>query len=262
MELTQELMGQEMKIGLTLSMKMTFEVKDVSSDTYTMEVKYKEMKVNTAMTGASISFDSNTPEDIATQQDLGPMLKAMIDKPVEVVITKTGKVESMKGGDKLLEAMLNSMDENIPELMKQQLTSQFGSQFSEEQLRSFFAQNSGYFPGRPVNVGDTWNQKISMPVSNFAMDIDMKMTLKSIDGNTVTLDSEGTFSTPEGYEADMNGMKVKASLKGVQKGPVKIDKNTGWTVSAEMVQSFSGKVEAGGMTMPLSATSTVSISND
>jgi hypothetical protein len=263
MNLTQKIMDQEMNINIILSLKSTFEIKEVTEESYILEVKHKEMKMNTAIPGAgNISFDSNTPEDIATQQDLGPLLKATIDKPIEIVMTKAGEVKSVKGLDKINEAMLNSLDTNIPDAMKRQLTSQFSSQLSEENFKSMFSQNSSFFPDKPVNIGDTWNQKLSVTVSNFTTDSDIKMTLKSVDGKAVTMDVDGIISTPEGYEMEMNGMKAKASLKGTQKGTTTIDKNTGWIISSKSEQSFSGDIEAMGMKIPISATSTISISND
>jgi hypothetical protein len=261
-DLTQKIMEQEMNIKLSLSAKSIFEIKEVTNENYTIEVKYKELKMSVTMPGmGDLSFDSNTPEDVATMQDFGPMLKAIVDKPIEIVLTKAGKVESIKGVDKLGEAMLNSLDENIPGALKQQLISQFGSQFSEEQFKSLFSQNSGYFPDKPVNTGDTWNYKLSTTASNITMDINTTMTLKSIADNVVTIDMEGIISTPEGYEAEMNGMKAKVTLKGAQKGLVTIDKNTGWVISSEMSQNFAGNMELMGMTIPISATSTISISN-
>jgi hypothetical protein len=261
-DLTQKVMDQEMKIKISFNGKSTFEVKEVTNENYTLEMKYKELKMSVAMPGMDLSFDSNTPEDVATMQDFGPMLKVIVDKPVEIVLTKAGIVESVKGTDKLGEAMLNSLDENIPDASKQQLISQFGSQFSEEQFKSLFSQNAGYFSDKPVNTGDSWNYKLSTTTSNITFDIDTKMTLKSIAGDVVTIDAEGTFSTPEGYETEMNGMTAKVALKGAQKGLVKIDKNTGWIISSEMTQNFAGDMELMGMKIPISSISTTSISDN
>jgi hypothetical protein len=261
MNLTQTIMDQEMKIDMSIDIHSTFDVKDVQEDKYTMDMTYKTMKMSMAMPGGAdaITFDSNTPEDIATQQNIGPMLKAIIDKPLEIVMSKTGYVESIKGMEKLQEAMINSMDENIPDQMKQQLIAQFGSQFSEEALRSMFAQNSNFFPDKPVNIGDSWDMKSSAAVSNFTMNIDMKMTLKSIENDAVDIVIEGTVYTPEGYEQEINGMKTSVTLKGTQQGLVKVNKNTGWIISSNMTQNFDGNVEVMGMQIPLSATSTITV---
>jgi hypothetical protein len=263
MDLTQKIMDQEMKVGLSINMKSTFDVKDIKGDNYVLDMTYKAMKMSMAMPGGAgdMTFDSNTTEEVATLQNIGPMLKAIIDKPLEIVMSKTGKVESIKGVEKLHEAMINSMDENISDQMKQQMIIQFGSQFSEEALKTMFAQNFNFFPDKPVNTGDSWNMKSSTTVSNFKMDIDIKMTLKSIENDAVTIAIEGTVVTPEGYEQEINGMTTSVTLKGTQQGLVKINKNTGWVISSNITQSFDGNIEAMGMQIPLSAISTTTITD-
>ncbi|MDR1338726.1 MAG: DUF6263 family protein [Prevotellaceae bacterium] len=262
MNVVHSIMDQEMKASITMNCKTNYEVMDVKDENYTLKITYKEFKMNTAAPDAgNISFDSNTPEDIATQQDLGPMFKAIVDKPLETVITKRGEVVSAKGMEKLAEAMRNSLDENIPEDIKQQLITQTGAQFSEESIKALFMQNSNFFPGKPVNTGDSWNVKTSMNIPNFTMDIDTKITLNDIENGEAVMEVEGNISTPEGYEQEFNGMKVKVIFKGTQKGLVKINRNTGWITSSNMTQSFSGNMEIQGMQIPISATSTILITD-
>jgi hypothetical protein len=259
-DLVQKMMGQEMKISLTMEMRMTFEVKECQDDNYTLEVKFKELKMNTGM--GNISFDSNTTEDVATIANMSPMFKAIVDKPFEIVMTKTGKAKSVKGLETLIDGMFNSFDESVPEDTRQQLIEQFGSQFSEESLKSQFEQYSGYFHGKPVGIGDSWNTKVSTAAVNFAMDIDVKSTLKSIEDNAVNLDIDGTVSTPEGYEQEVNGTKAKISLKGTQKGTFKMNKNTGWVISSDMTTAFNGEIVVGETKVPIYAVSKITVTGE
>jgi hypothetical protein len=263
LNLSQKIMEQEMKIDMSINMQSAFDVKDVQGDNYIMDMKYKAVKMNMVMPGGAgaMTFDSNTTEDIATQQNISPILKAIIDKPLEIVMSKTGKVESIKGIEKLHEAMVNSMDKNIPEQMKQQMITQLGSQFSDEALKTMFAQNSSFFPDKPVSAGDRWNMKSSTTVSNFKMDLDMKMTLKSIENDAVDIAIEGTIFTPEGYEQETRGITTKVTLKGTQQGLVTVNKNTGWIISSNITQHFEGNIEAVGMKIPLSVTSTITVTD-
>jgi hypothetical protein len=125
-----------------------------------------------------------------------------------------------------------------------------------------FEQNNGCFPNKPVTIGDKWNNKISVTASNFAIDVDMGMTLKSIEGNVITIDLDGTVSTPEGYEQEMNGIKVKMDMKGTQKGILKLNKDTGWAISSDIMQNFNGDMEVMGMKTPVYIASRVTLSND
>jgi hypothetical protein len=263
-KLTQKIMDQEIQLNVSTSMKTVFDVKDVQEDSYTLEMRYKEIKIDVAAPGGmgNITFDSNTPEDIATMQDAGPMLKAIVDKPVEVVMAGTGKVESVKGFDKFIEAMNSVMDENIPEHIKQQIMAQVGGQFSEEAFKAMFSQNSDFFPDKPVNTGDNWNVKMSATVSNFTIDLDVKITLKGIEGDVALIDMDGTVSTPEGFEQTVNGMTAKVMLNGTYNGHAKLNRNTGWVISSKISQNLAGEIEVMGMKVPLTAIVTTSVTDN
>jgi hypothetical protein len=263
MDMVMKFMGQEMKISLIMEMKMAFDVKESQSDSYTLGVRYKELKTDMRMPEVgSISFDSNTDKNIATQTDFGPVFKAVIDMPFEIEMTKTGKIKSVKGLEKLNEAVRNSFDESVPENMRQQLTGQFGSQFSEEAFKSQFEQFTGYFSDKPVATGDSWNIKTTTIASNFKINTDLQSTLKSIENNEVNLSINGTVSTPEGYEQEVNGVKTKVSLKGTQKGTVKVNKNTGWLISSDITMIFSGEIEVMGTKVPVYSTTKATVTGE
>lgn len=252
----QNIMDQEIKMNTTVTAKLTYEVKEARDDGYTIEARYKEMKMSITPPGMerNLSFDANTTDSIANQQNLGPMLKAMIDKPLEIILAKTGETESVKGMDKLYEAMLSSLDESIPAAQKQQLTGIFEAQYSDKSLSQLFAQYSGNFPDKPVSIGDSWSQKRAATMANFAVTINTKTTLKSVDGNVATLDIEGSISSPEEAVMEMNGIKIKVSLNGDVKGVTKVNKDTGWMISSEIKQNLAGEIEATGMKIPLTLT--------
>jgi hypothetical protein len=262
MDMVQKLMNQEIKISMAMNVNMAYDVRESRDDGYTLEVKYRKFRMDMGMPTGNISFDSNTSEDIATPQNLSPMFKAIIDKPFDIVMTKTGKVKSVTGLEIFNEAMLAAIDGNISDELKQQAMQRFGSQFSEESVKSSFEQNTGYLPEKSVGIGDSWTIGHSTALSDFALNIEMKMTLKSIDDNVLTLDADGQVSTPEGYEQEMNGMKVKVNLKGTQKGSLKINRDTGWIISSEVILSFNGNIDIMGMTCPVYAVSTITVTGD
>jgi hypothetical protein len=253
LDLVMKIMGQEMKISMSMYMKMTYEVKEVRDGSYyALEVKYREMKMEGgAPGGAPISFDSNTSDSIVTMENPGALFKAVIDRPFEIVIDKTGKVQSVAGMEKFKEYIYSSFDENMPETVKQQIITQFGGQLSEQSFKSRFEQSTGCFPDKPVKIGDKWKNKISMPVSSFTVNVDTDMILKSIEDSTVTVSLDGILSTTEGYEQEINGVTAKMNLKGSQKGTMKLNRNTGWVISMDMTHNFSGDIEVMGQKTPI-----------
>jgi hypothetical protein len=264
MDLVQKFRGEEIKISLVTNMKSTFEVKEVRGDSYAVEVKYKELKLEAGIPGMDINipFDSNTTEDVATMTNFGPIFKALIDKPFEIVMNKLGKIESVKGLESFADAMMNSFSDSVPETTRQQIAGQFGSQFSEESFKLQFEQIAGYFPDKPIGTGDSWNVEMDTKVSNFTVKINMKFTLKSIEDNVINLTIEGTSSTPKGYEQEINGGKIKLALKGSQKGTMKVNKDTGWVISSDIMMNFTGEVETMDTKVPVYAASRITVTNE
>ncbi|MDR0714174.1 MAG: DUF6263 family protein [Bacteroidales bacterium] len=256
-DMLQKIMDQEVRFNFEYTMKSVFKVKEVINDGYVLEMRYTGIKMRTGVADKVIVFDSNDSETTDMQQNLNPVLKAMIDQPVEITMSRTGKIQSVEGFDAILEAMYNSSEGNIASAMQQQLKSQFGSPTS---VQSFITQN--YFPDHPVNTGDSWNFKETVNISNISIGVDVKQTLKRIEDEVIVLDMEGVISTPEGYETEVNGMKVKQSLNGTQKGETIMDRHTGWVVSSQITQTLEGKMEISGMNIPISATSIISITSD
>ncbi|MDR2384016.1 MAG: DUF6263 family protein [Prevotellaceae bacterium] len=253
MDLVQNYMENELKVSIVIGMNMTFEVKESRDDLYTLEVKFKELKVKMGIPGmdiGTISLDSNTTEDAGIEMNFGTVFKAIIDRPFEVVMDKIGKVKSVKGLESFSEIMLNAFDDDVPETLRRQVVELFGSQFSDEAIKAQLEQSMGYFPNKPVGIGNSWNVKMQSNVSNFAININVKSTLKSVEDNVVTLNIDGTVTTPEGYEQEVNGVKTKLALKGVQKGVLKINKDTGWVISSDIMINFDGKMDAVGVKIP------------
>ncbi|MDR2813851.1 MAG: DUF6263 family protein [Prevotellaceae bacterium] len=249
-------MNQEMNVDMTTDFQTTFEVIDVTEEGYTLEVKYKHINIKTTTSGMDErSFDSNNSENVATLQNLDPMLKAAIDKPIEVVMTKTGKAE-VKNIGSLGKAMFGVIDTNIPAARRERLA-QWNKQFSEGD----FLPQLSFFPDKPVNVGDSWVSKVSKSVP-FAMDFDAKVTLRSADEHVAYLEveGEGKFSNLK-QEMEMNNIKYSISYSVSQRGQVKVNRSTGWVISSEIEQHIDGEIEADGKT-PISVVETVTMSGN
>jgi hypothetical protein len=245
----------ELKLSLATEMKVTFEVKESQKDSYTFEMKIKEMKMTVGMTGfGNFSHDSNAAEDAATPSDFSLLFKAIIDKPVESVITKTGKLQSVKGLAKLIEEA------------RQQAAEQLGFTFSEEVFKLQLEQSIVSFSDKPVGTGDSWDYKMATGVFGFAVRADMKSTLESIEGNVLNIDINGTVYIPEEESEQeinsMNGAKDKISLNGTQKGILKVNKDTGWVISSDMAVNFNGNMEVMGMKVPLYVASTIKVTGE
>lgn len=251
MELTQKMMGQSMKVNSDIQMKYHYDVIDATADSiYTLAFVYDHLKMTMDIPGSSVTVDSETEAEIATLTDMNPIFKALTGVYIELKMNKQGKVISMTGLDKLVDAIVNSIDESMDETIRQQLVAQFEQQFGGDSMEKMFDQLSSYFPENEVKIGDTWNNNMHVG-GQVNMDINVLMKLKNVKDHVATLEANGDFVTDEGgIVQEINGMETKITMKGTQKGIVKIDLNTGWQISSEMTQNFDTETEVGGAKIP------------
>jgi hypothetical protein len=254
-------MGQEIKISTLVNTSVDYLVTAKRKDGYTLEFKHKEMKMDINAMGQRFSIDSNTPETAATLQHPGPLLKAVIGLPVEFVITKRGNVESVRGIEKLGEAMIGAVDPSLSPQMADQLVSQVKERFSEQTMKDMFAQT--YFPDKPVKIGDSWKSRTTSTSTGVVFNVDNTTTLKAVDGDTYTLECEALLSAPEGGTIKTNGIEMNVSIKGTQKADIRIDRKTGWSKQSKVIQSLEGEIsmESSGLRLPLTLQSTITTTN-
>jgi hypothetical protein len=269
MKINQQVIGQEMNVNSVTGTETTYIVKESTNESITMDMVYDRIRtsMNVGGTvegmsgGTELEMDSEEEGPIASSTDMSALYKAMIGIPVLITITKKGEVQSIRGVEKLSDAMLKSIERiNIP-TDKKQFAAQFTQQFNEASLKQSFERFSFCFPDRDVSVGDSWN--IIMDVQYpYELSINMNMALKEVKDNIATLEGKGDVSTPaEGIVKKERGIDVKMNLTGTQSCILKIDLITGWPVSAEMVLEMEGESEAMGMKIPLSVKTNTKITD-
>jgi hypothetical protein len=265
--MNQEMMDQDMKIAILMDMKMHYDVTDVQANLITMNLMYDAVSMDMdmdmgAMGATKMSFNSNTEETVATSENMSAMFKAMTGIPVEMKISKQGKVESVSGFDKIFTTMLATFAEDVDEQVKIQTEEMLKQQFNNESAKSMFQQISAYFPEKPIGIGEDWKVSMDIKTGQFSLKSDMDMTLKSVEENIATLEVSGSISTPEdGIVQEIQGMETKTSMKGTQQGTIKIDINTGWPVNSEISQNLEGKTEVMGIKIPLTYVSKITMKN-
>jgi hypothetical protein len=244
------MMGQDIKTSMTMDMRTNYAIIGHQNDLYDMQMTYKKMKLSIEGGPARFVVDTDLP-DASSSMNLGGVLKSIIDIPVDIQMTKKGKVNAVKGIDKIKNAVSEKLDANASPTAKQQFAAIFDQQFSEEAIKTTFSQISAYFPEKPVAIGDSWEVNIPFNTGGVTILCQMKLTLKRVANNIATLDCAGTIETPaEGAVQKMQGVEAKVTIKGKQTGTVQIDMKTGWTIGAEITQQFDQEIEAMGQKIP------------
>jgi len=229
-------MGQVIKFGVISETVHQFVVIGQSNDVFDMQLSFLKMKIEMDNPMMPIKFDSESPGST------GYDFKTIFGTPIDVQLSKTGKVVSVKGVEKLVEKSEIITNEQIKQLV--------GSQFTEQVIKTSIEQSTNYFPGKPVEIGESWDVVTTAFSNGIDIIIKSKFTLKQVKDNVVTLESKGTLSTPEGG-AIMNaqGMDLKVSMKGENSGTILVDLKTGWIIRSEISQKNTQDIEVMGQTM-------------
>ena len=88
------MMGQDIKMGMTMDMKMNYNIIGHQNDLYDMQLAYKKMKFS--MDGGPVAFvvDTDLP-DASSSMNMGAVFKSIIDIPIDIQMTKKGKVNAV-----------------------------------------------------------------------------------------------------------------------------------------------------------------------
>ena len=263
-----EFMDTEMSITSEMIFNTDYNITDVKDNLYTMMLQFPKVSMSLNFNNELMkSFDSETDKDLATMEDMSPMLKAMTKVPITIIVDRKGKVQSVSGYDKLREEVINSFDPDAPEMAKQQLLAMLNQMITDKSMKNILDNVSG-FPDRAVAIGESWDANMNVShvglATNFetTMDVTRKMTLDSVAGNVATISCKGTISVPTSIaQGAPNGQDIAVSLSGTQDSYVQIDIRTGAPMGGKITQKYEGTSGVGEMQMPMTITSVTTITN-
>lgn len=226
---------------------------------------YDAVRLKMDAPGMVVDYDSTNAVDGAVPNNpMAQTFAALVGQSLDVVMTPEGRVTDLKGADRLMEAVVNSVQ--LPPGARAGLEQQMKSQFGDEALKRQFEQMTAIYPAEPVGVGDAWDveQRINM---GFPMTLKTTYTLKSLSGGKATADLKGTIRTgaaaaaadgeaPEGDAAAPDPNQPAPELSGTQTGTLVIDQATGWLTSGTGKQDIKGNltVNAGGQKLVIPMT--------
>jgi len=233
-------MGQVVNIDMKSETCTHFDVIEKNNDSFDLQATFQKIKINM---GAPMPFsvDSEAPEQ-ASDKNAGDLIKSFTGIPIDIQLTKQGKVTSVKGAGKI--------EEKINATANEQFIQMFSQQFSEKAVQATFEQMFTYLPNNPVELNESWDVVKNISSIGFDIIVKMKFTLKQVKDNIAFLDCTSTLATAEGGAVlQIQGMDAKVSMKGEQTGTFQIDMKTGWFVRSELTQKTTQDIDIMGQAM-------------
>jgi hypothetical protein len=230
-DIAQEVAAQ--KISTSLNGNYIMEVLEDSNEVKTIKTTYNRLFLKMNMPGQNIEMDSDRQDTTSPAENdpnhiMNTVFSGLKGKSFFIKVDKEGKVLEVSGMQQMGEAIVNEM--NLPTESKTIILQRFSTQFNDETMKDMFSQSFNFFPAKPVKVGDSWERKLTL--SNVTpMEVTTTYTVKSIEGNNVTLDSKSKIN-----------ITGAAKMLGDQTGTLLVDAKSGLVINGEFVQKITGQI--------------------
>lgn len=213
--ITQELDGETHELTNKIDGILEFKVLGKVAENYEIEFTFKDLNLlmTSNLQGELINIKA---KEIVEGDMQSQIFNSLLDSPVKLILTTTGNILEVKGGDSLVSKMAKASgltDEFSLKMMKNSLEKEFGS----EALSNNYKQMTYIYPPSPLKIGDTWENEY-----------EGKLNAK----NKWTLDSLSTTHSSIHGDAkvvmDVSEAATTMKLSGSQHSEILADLGTGF----------------------------------
>jgi hypothetical protein len=259
----QTINGQKSNINNTINCKLAFTILAIRDTLYDMEARYESMslKMQSPALNMEYSTDKADPDLVST------ILAGFKGQPIKVVMTKTGRLESVSGIDAIFERITAGFG-SLQGDQKAQIKSVIEQAFGERAFKSNFEMATVIYPMVPIRKGALWTVDTQME-NDRAVDMHTIYEFRDMTDNynLIHANSTITYANKDKF-VETNGLPIKYNLSGNMSADIKADKATGWVNEAYIIQNISGNTEIkdspqspGGMVIPMLMKSTMTVTD-
>jgi hypothetical protein len=192
---------------------------------------------------------------------------AFKNQPIDLVMTRTGKLQSLTGIDFLFDKILGAFTELQPD-QKAQIKSIMQQSFGDRAFKSSFEMGSVIFPTVPIKKNAFWTIDTQMETAQDAVMHTIYELREISDADyLVHGNSSITYQNADQF-VETNGVPIRYRLSGFMQADIRIDKLTGWIKESRITQTITGNTEIkdspkmpGGMVIPMNMRSEMVITN-
>jgi hypothetical protein len=215
-----------------ISYKLAYKVIDIQDSVFDLEVHFENMSMKIILPNGSQEFSSEKNDN--KKDIISSIFSMMKNKTFYVKMTKTGKIKEVGNIDTLFIDALYKFP-NVSDAEKQKLQGQLTQNFG----RSSFKGYMNIFPEVPVGKGEKWTIMTQGEGKTGNMN-ETVYKLKEIGDSYYVLAGESKIKEAVNKTIQSNGISGNADVRSTGKmtSEIKINKTSGWIMSATMVMSF------------------------
>jgi hypothetical protein len=225
-----------MNIVMTIKGGMSYNVISINPNDYDMEVKYESLSMIMELPQGKVEFssDKNDKQDI-----FSAILSKMIGNTFNVKMAKNGKILEVKNIEARIESLFEDFSQ-IPDDQLAQFKAQMNKAYGAEAFKGNIEMVTAIFPDNPVNKGDKWTIKTNLESGMSAlMTTDYEFTELTSDYAMIKGNSVIKTADKDAY-IESNGMPMKYDMTGSMISEIKVDRETGWIIEANIDQEIKG----------------------
>lgn len=235
---TQSMFGTEQTQVVTTTMAMQQNVISVSAEGQTViQISIDSMRVESQTADQTMIYDSNDPA-ASTDTPEFAQFAGMIGQPITVTLSPEAAANKIEGIEQILDKMLgeNEITTEVA-MMRDMLTKTFEQSYAKATIIPF--------GGKPMLIGDSWQDVTDLNLQMFSMVLTNTYTLKERNAGLATFDLNGDFALGEfNFPGLMQEENIKMTIENgkngnTQKGVVVIDEKTGMLKSNVFDQTMS-----------------------
>ncbi|MFK5971995.1 MAG: DUF6263 family protein [Flavobacteriaceae bacterium] len=245
--ITQELDGATHELTNTIDGVLEFKVVGKIDDNYEIALTFKDL--NLLMISSIQGELMNVKAKNVAEGDMqSQVFNSLLNSPVYLVLSKTGDILEVKGGDSLVVKMTAASgleDKFSLNIMKKSLEKEFGS----EALSNNYKQMTFIYSTKEIQVGDTWKNE-------YFGKLNTKNTWK-LEAFT---DTEASISGIADIVMNVTEPATTMKLKGRQKTEITVDIATGFIKKMKVEGSSKGSstmTQMGGQEIPTTIASII-----
>jgi hypothetical protein len=211
-KIVQTVMGMDQTGNNTYDGTIDMRVVSIESDRIRIEAKMTHLKSHIKNFLNEINLDS----DGDVEDSSNKIVRAMMNQPFFVTLSKSGKIEKVEGVENLW-AGIDKLD--VPEADKNKVRATLGQMINESSLKNGLGQAFLMYAGKGVQPSETWTTESGIP-ADFPVRANNTWFVESVTGGQAMVNGDGIFKTTdkEKVVALPGGeMKAKVDLSGNQK---------------------------------------------
>ena len=262
--IVQDVGGQKLNITMAIEGTFSFLVTSVTDAGYDMDAKFESLSMSINTPQGSMDFSS---ERVDSTDVFSLILGSMINKVFKVAMTRSGEITWVGDVEKLWDGAIDQFPE-LSEIQRNQIKAQLLNAYGEKALKGNIEMVTAVYPDRAVRIGEKWTVNTNLE-SGMSAEVTSEYEFTKMTADHVFLKGASKIETSDkDAYIETNGMPMRYNLKGKMTSEIRADRKTGWIEEARINQEIAGDTQIkdnpqipGGMTIPMTMTSKISITN-